>query len=277
MKRLCIFAHYDAQSEVKPYVLHYLRALRPACERIVFVSTAALPDEAVDRARAVCDEVVLRPNRGFDFGMWSHVILATDLAPWDELLLTNSSIFGPLTRLDALLGRMSADRCDFWGMTDNDELHWHIQSYFVVFKKKVLESPAFADFWRSVLPYRNKLQVIFSYELGLTTFLTEADFVPKVLVPMESLPRAKDHDGIYGNTTCLHPLEVLRAGLPFVKVELLRDNPYALDLRPIVAEMNRAGYDPALVAFDRPQTDAARLGALGPLERVRHKLRSRTR
>ncbi len=277
MKRLAIFAHYDAQAEVKPYVLHYLKALRPACARIVFVSTAALSEDALAETRALCDEVILRPNRGFDFGMWRHVILEADLEPWDELLLTNSSIFGPLVPIEPLLGRMAAEGCDFWGMTDNDELHWHIQSYFVVFKRKVLASSAFTDFWRSVLPYKNKLQVIFSYELGLTTFLLEAGFEPKVLVPMSSLPRAKDHDGIFGNTTCLHPLEVLRAGLPFVKVELLRDNPYALDLRPIFAAMSRAGYDASLVAFDRPQTEAARLGALGPLERVRQKLKSRAR
>ena len=40
MKRIAIYAHYDARGEVKRYVLHTLRHLREECDEVHFVSTA---------------------------------------------------------------------------------------------------------------------------------------------------------------------------------------------------------------------------------------------
>ena len=56
-------------------------------------------------------------------------------------------------------------------MTDSFEIRWHVQSYFLVIKRRALQSLAFSQFFNAVLPYRDKDQVIRSYELGLTRFL----------------------------------------------------------------------------------------------------------
>ena len=40
--RLALFAHFDAQDQVKRYVVEYLAQLRTVCERVVFVSTSRL-------------------------------------------------------------------------------------------------------------------------------------------------------------------------------------------------------------------------------------------
>jgi lipopolysaccharide biosynthesis protein len=256
MRRLAVFAHYDAQGEIKPYVHFYLRALRPHCERIVFVSTATLSPATLGTLDGLCDETALRQNSGFDFGMWQHAIVGTDLGPFDELLLANSSVFGPLWPLDRVFDRMAGEECDFWGITDNYEFHWHLQSYFLCFRRRVLESEAFSRFWSSVLPYRDKLQAIMSYELGLSQLLVEAGMRPKALVPCDSLfpegPARHLHRHKRRNPTCYHPMRVLNAGSPFVKVELLRDNPVEISLRGVYHEMLRLGYDRSLIAFDRP-------------------------
>ena len=63
---------------------------------------------------------------------------------------------------------MDAAGWDFWGMTENWELCRHIQSYFLVFRRPVLASPALPTFFESVLPFRNKKNVILAYESGVT-------------------------------------------------------------------------------------------------------------
>src|SRR5688572_8447822 len=70
-ERLCVFASYDGQSIVDPYVLRYLEDLRAAGFDLVFVTTsAALRDADVAALRRLCRTVVLRANTGYDFYSW---------------------------------------------------------------------------------------------------------------------------------------------------------------------------------------------------------------
>ena len=41
-------------------------------------------------------------------------------------------------------------KCDFWGITDSSEINYHLQSYFLVFKKNVIQSNTFKIFWDGV-------------------------------------------------------------------------------------------------------------------------------
>jgi len=257
MRRLAIFAHYDADNRVRRYILYLLEQLHEECEDICFVSTSELPRSELDKLRGVCSEVMLKDNVGLDFGMWQHALERLDLASYDELVLVNSSIFGPIRPLGPIFRRMDSVPCDFWGITDNVEIAWHLQSYFLVFKQQVLRSPAFARFWQSVLPYRDKDQVIRSYEVGLTIFLREAGFVAEPVVPMDLVlswsvgaqfaPKRWSH-----NPTSYHPVSLIEAGCPFVKVELLRDNIAKIPLEPVYRMVAEAGYDMTLIEFDRP-------------------------
>lgn len=255
-RRLVVFAHYDAQGEVKRYVQHNLRALRAECARLVFVSTAALQPTDLARIGGLCDEIVLRDNVGFDFTMWRQVLDRTDLAAWDELVLANSSVFGPVFPLGPVFERMATRPCDAWGMTENDDFAWHLQSYFLVFRSAVLRSPIFRQFWDSVLPYRDKEQVIRSYEIGLSRLLLDHGFRLEAFAPREGeragWPFSLGGRGRRVNPTCGLPVPLLRAGMPFVKAELLRDNPFDVELEPVIRELARSGFDFSLLQFDRP-------------------------
>ncbi len=262
VKRLAVYAHYDAQDEVKRYVAYHLDHLREICQQVVFVSTSKLDEAQLAIARSHCDRVVSKENVGYDFGMWQSALVpdrgAEPLTQWDEIVLTNSSVFGPVVPLGPLFEKMAATDCDLWALTDNLEFEWHLQSYFLVFKQPVLRSSAFTQFWSSVLPYRNKRQVIRCYEVGLTIFFTEAGFKAQAVAPTRSLfprgPLAKLYKHRDKNPTCCHPVRLLKRGVPFVKVELLRDNPVEIELAPVYRELQRLGYDRQLIEFDRPAT-----------------------
>jgi lipopolysaccharide biosynthesis protein len=255
MNRLAIFAHFDAENEVKPYVSHYLDRLRELCTRVVFVSTSQLGERQLEALWPRVDQVMLCENTGWDFGMWKHAIDHVDRSGVDELLLTNSSVFGPVFPLAPIFERMAAKPCDFWGMTDNFEWHWHVQSYFLVLRRAVIDSGAFQLFWNSVLPYRNKDAVVMSYELGLTQFLLDSGFRAGAFLPTEAWTTWADRRRMdllrRWNPTLFHPMRLLEHGMPFVKVGLLRDNLGEVRLDPVYRAMADSGYDLDLVKFDR--------------------------
>src|SRR5450432_462276 len=253
MKRLAIFAHFDEKDEVKDYIAFHLKELRSTCSRVVFVSTSRLGDAELAKLLPLVDEVHLKDNVGLDFGMWQLALGKTDLHAFDELLLTNSSIFGPIHPLGPILDRMTADPCDFWGMTDNFEHRWHLQSYFLVFKPRVLRADTLRTFFESVLPYRDKTQIIVAYELGLTKFLVDGGYQPRAFAPVASWASEATQKQMNRrkrwNATLFYPTELLSLGMPFVKVNLLRENVGKVPLDPVLQAMKDAGYPPSLVDF----------------------------
>src|SRR5262249_1949876 len=145
--RLALFAHFDAEDRLKKYVVEYLARLKSVCDRIVLVSTSRLAESEMDKVRPFVETILLKDNVGYDFGMWQHALERTDLADVDEIVLANSNVFEPIHPLEPIFRRMTEDGCDFWGMTDNFEYRWHLQSYFLVFKREVLRSEAFRSFF----------------------------------------------------------------------------------------------------------------------------------
>jgi lipopolysaccharide biosynthesis protein len=228
-----------------------------------------LPAEQLDKLVPTVDRTFACENCGWDFGMWKHALHNLDLSGVDELVLTNSSVFGPIFPLAPICEQMTNAPCDFWGMTDNFERVWHLQSYFLVFKRNVIHSEAFRLFWSSVLPYRSKIPVVLSYEVGLTSFLIDSGFHPGAFLPTEAWTSWAERRGMdltrRWNTTLFHPMQLIEHGMPFVKVMLLRDNVGGVRLGPVYRAMAGAGYDLDQVEFDRPAE---------PLDR---KLRARAR
>ena len=264
MRRVALFAHYDGHDEVKPHIVTHLRALREVCAEVILISTARLSSAELAKVQPLCERTLQSENVGYDFGMWQLALADLELDAIDELVLTNSSVFGPLFPLAPIFTQMAERDCDFWAMTDNFEIRWHLQSYFLVIKRRALRAPAFSRFFASVLPYRNKDQVIRSYELGLTQFLREQGLIPGAFVPTASwLSSPREQARLCAkrqNSTLYYPTELLAAGMPFVKMQLLRDNPARVRLSGVLRQMKNAGFDMTSVRFDRPS-------ALKPLGR----------
>ncbi|MGA2243454.1 MAG: rhamnan synthesis F family protein [Verrucomicrobiota bacterium] len=213
---------------------------------VCFVSNSELSPESVGRLKQSCARVIVRENTGLDFGMWQRGLAEYDPAQLGELLLTNSSIIGPLQPLGALWQNQAGADCDFWGLTDNDEFKPHLSSYFLVFRQPVLHSARFRDFWRTILPYQNKFQVVFSYELGLSNWLEEGGFRWRAAFPQQQVIAAhRSGRGFWGrcldrcqalshlhrnrelpprNTTLVYPDVLLQHGMPFLKVSLLQQS-----------------------------------------------------
>ena len=265
-KRITFFASYSPSASVPAYVLFHLKALRAFSSRLVFVSNSPISESSRGDLNAVCDLVVERSNKGYDFGAWRDVILAERMNDWDEVLLTNSSVVGPLFDLSPLFEDMQSRPCDFWGLTHSVNIRPHIQSYFVCFRRRLTTAPVWEEFWRGVDDKLNKRQVIRKYEVQFKTIFESHGFVGDTYLPqmrksgMErvffrrlntALPLFVVLDKNQTNPTIHSPLELIENGLPYLKASLLwghnRRQPFPL--KKIMALKN-VDYDWSLLGLD---------------------------
>lgn len=207
VRRACLFAGFDADGTVSEAVLIYVRELARFSDVFVLFDNY-LPAVELERLRAVASEAWAIRHGEYDFGSYS--MLARDLVGWDrlasydEVMFVNDSCY-LLRPLDDVFARMDAEPCAWWGMQatkgiamtrdaptnqfqkpipldilrermlagyENDPVYdFLIASYFLVFRRPVLDDPAFRKLVDSVTAQESKLLVIQKYEIGLTHLL----------------------------------------------------------------------------------------------------------
>ena len=275
MNRATVFVHYDRHNIVDDYVYFYLRELQYNSSYLVFVSTTQLSQEDVITLSKYCSQVIIRENIGYDFMSYKIGLESFDYASYDEVLICNDSVYGPFISLETIFEEMQKKGCDFWGMTDNSDMAYHLQSYFLVFRKSVLQSREFYNFWNEVTVLHNKDDLIEQYEVGLSKVLLEngfksavyAEYTPtylqKALVFAKKLTPQKIYGKIFALLTKKHQLkrvgrlntshyfykELLLLGkMPFIKIELLRDNPLHINITDVADTLLRiTDYDISLI------------------------------
>lgn len=255
--KVAVFVHYDLGGVVHDYVLHYLRQLRQAGFRILFVSNApSLPAESRAALTALCALIVRRRNVGYDFGAFKDGIgLLGNLEAVDELLLVNDSVYGPFFDLKTVLANADPQKAAVWSITDSWERRYHLQSYFLLFRGKALRHPAFAAFWRNVRYVQSKTWVVQKYEVGLSRAMLRAGLRCAALYPYRRAAMGVTEAVRLGGALSLETLDDCRRrylvmlydrvsrgvplntshffwdyligemGCPFLKRELLQKNP----------------------------------------------------
>ncbi|NYS32549.1 alpha-L-Rha alpha-1,3-L-rhamnosyltransferase [Streptococcus danieliae] len=239
MKRLLIYVHYNKNQEVSPHVLYQLKEMRPLFSQVLVVSNSPLPEQGFQdlKGQALVDQVWERANSGFDFAAWRDAMKNlgwSKLGEFDSLTLMNDTCFGPIWDFTPhFLGMEADEQIDFWGLTNfraTKEFPEHLQSYFLTFKKSILQDQSFFDFWQNVQDYENVQDVINHYESGVTTYFLERGFQYKAL--FDTTQEATE-GMLHPDFTYYNPRRILEVGLPFLKVKALDANqsiaPYLLD------------------------------------------------
>lgn len=251
--RLFVFHHYDRDDIVDEYVLYALRAFRDFGAKLLFVSNSALAEADVAKVREFADCVTLRPNRGYDFAGWKQVLLERGrvfCARFDEVVLVNSSFYGPLFDLSGMFEEMARRKdCDFWTPTQHAAAYgipFHVQPYFLVVRRALHQSDAFWNFWQSVREdFSDLWDAIWNAEIRLTQDWCAAGFRCSTYV---DLPDKREIRPIgYYEPYAMHAVDLMIASyrLPFVKVKAfykLEKRPFTLT-RDIFAAMDEAQSD----------------------------------
>lgn len=219
--RVAVFSHFDKDDIIDDYVIYYLSELSKFFD-IVFVSTAeGLSDKQLKTIAPHCMHLIVKENEGYDFGAWKTGIdfLGDELANYDELLLCNDSVYGPIHDLQTIHEKM-ADY-DIWSMSKNFEIKEHLQSYYMVYKKKAFTSKRFIDFWKTFQIYPQKTDLIQHHEVDFSyDFLQDDNFKTASYL---------DKPATYYNLLQFDWDKIIeKDGFPFIKIEVLRNNPYNL-------------------------------------------------
>lgn len=259
-KTLCVLAHFDRDNVVDDYVVGYLRALDELGCETVFVSTAEnLDDDSIGKITPFCSKFIIKQNVGYDFASWRTGLEAVgDLSAYDRLIIANDSVYGPLQDLRKVFAEMAGRKVAFWGITDSLKYGRHLQSYFLVYGKAVLQSGEFQEFWRRLPDYRHKYVVIIEGEVGLSRRLVAAGLDFAAYCPIEAVQEAQQADaGTLGakfrdpriSPTLRSWRALMGMGCPFLKIQLLRDNPMQVpdldDWEAVLGEVS--GYDLDLI------------------------------
>ena len=282
--KVCVFVHWDGAGDVRDHVMHQVRSLAAAGLSVVFVTNSGfLRPDVLERLKLVCAGILIRRNVGYDFGAWREGFdhLALPRPNTTLVAMANDSVYGPLRSLNELFSAMDLDAADVWGCTDSWQSRYHLQSYLMAFSPKVVASPAWTKFWAGVRPTWSKMWLIRLYEIGLTQALLKAGFTCRAVWPYQSLIRDIDlallDDKAEGGPNMSDPMnkarlkhvlrlreavseraplnptsdlwrQLLQARFPFIKRELLRDNPSrvpdVVEWRDVVAELSNANLAP---------------------------------
>ncbi len=174
--RLVVLAAYDPDGELAPPLRQQITAWQGQTSRLIVVSAGQLQPSArqwiSERA-----ELIERDNVGYDFLSYRVGLnVAGDLGRYDEVVLCNDSVIGPLRPYSRIFAEMAERPVDFWGITASQRIEPHLQSYFLVFRPWVVSAPSFRRFWAALTPVSERREVIRRYEIGLSATLRAAGF-----------------------------------------------------------------------------------------------------
>ncbi|MFN3279290.1 MAG: rhamnan synthesis F family protein [Paracoccus hibiscisoli] len=236
-RRVAVFASYSGDGVLPPQVQPYLEGLRPFVDRIVVVCDNTIGPLRRDALAKLADHVIAERHGEYDFGSYKRGVAWARQAGWldeaDDLILCNDSCFGPVGSFAPMFERMEARHLDFWGATDSQEFHPHLQSFFVVLGWHVFQSPVFRNFIEGITKQPNVQQVIMKYEIGLTKTLSDAGYTFGAMVE-NRLKGAHEKDPTYRNISA-HPVRAIEMGLPLVKVKALRQTQSNFEgIRPLL-------------------------------------------
>ena len=147
MKRICLFAGYDSKNIIHDYVVYYLKELSTVAD-VYYMADNEISDDEKAKITPYVKEAYGFNHNKYDFGSWQELIKIIGwekFSEYDELILTNDSVFGPLYPIKELFEKIENDtEWDMCGIDRNyGKSSWYLSSYFLVFRNKSFLSDAF--------------------------------------------------------------------------------------------------------------------------------------
>jgi len=202
-KRLGIFFFFDAQGIVDSYVETLLTDMVKNLSELVIVVNGELTAKSYARLTAFTDNIILRENKGLD--AWAYKTAMESygwdrLIEFDEIVLFNATIMGPVYPFEEMFTEMAGRDIDFWGITwfhlaPGDPfghslegyLPRHLQSHFHAYRRSLVCSKAFQDYWDNLPQINSYEESVGLHEAPFTQRFERLGFVSDVYVNTEDL------------------------------------------------------------------------------------------
>lgn len=264
-KRLGVFVFYDKDGIVDGYIDYLLNDLSNCLDKLIVVCNGALNEQGKQFFLKYTNDVFLRENVGFDAAAWQYVLIEKfgieHLDDYDELVLLNDTFYGPFYSFAEVFEQMKEKDVDFWGLTIHGKtfdgwglceygyLPEHIQSYFTVYKEKLIHSDVFKDYWRNLPVAKSFEEAVCSNEARQTKYFSDLGFKYGVLCDTRGL-----EDG-YGYSDChyiYNPLMLIKTyKCPVLKRKtLITDKAFLLKVNHAIVSLEALNYIKYNTSYD---------------------------
>lgn len=248
--KVLIFAHFHSRGLLRDDTVRLLSEAVVYFKSIFFVSTNILDEELKKLHPSII--YCKRDNYGYDFYSYREGLLRAGVGDVrkndiDLCCLMNSSVLCIDARKfwSKVFARSFRDDV-LYGLTRSFQITEHIQSYLLIFGRKIFRNEAFLNWWVDMQPISIKEQVVLQCELGFSSkvkelgYRCEPIFEHSVKMPAAVLGLSSKYRKIFAGVinrsmspTTFH-WRNLYEEYSIIKVDLLKNNDDDMDLRPLL-------------------------------------------
>ena len=250
MQRLVVYFHYDPRGQADPACRFAVREIQKQARAVWFVTNGRLDAESRGWARDAGLHLLERENTGFDVGAYRQVLLALGrpaLDEWDEIVLMNYTLAGPVFPLGEMFAAMDARALDFWGLSRHYAMRSrrfggrggavpeHLQSHLLAVRRPMYDD--FFAYWQAMTLPRSYEESVRCHEARFTAHFAALGY------RWDSFLDGERWRGIFLNPLMACPRELLQQErCPFFKRRSFF-TPYGDELRRTDGLAARRLYD----------------------------------
>jgi rhamnosyltransferase len=182
IKRTAIFVIYNENGRLTRDVEYLITDLKKCVWKFVVVINGCLVD--YDKVERLSDYMIVRKNLGFDAGAYKQAIMDAKVSSFlgqsDEIVFCNDTFYGPFLHFNDIFDKMNKSKVDFWGINySGSGYDTFIQSYFLVFRKRIIQSGNLFDFFNDNIDGDTDdfMKVLMSFERGIFYYLVKKGYV----------------------------------------------------------------------------------------------------
>lgn len=218
-KKMCILSCFSKNCKINEWQMYLIKSLFNQFGKLIIIFDNPIIPKELDKIKKYSIFVQCKRHNEYDFGSYKigyFFLKENDLLNIDQLVILNDSCFGPIFDLSNMMKIMENKRVNFWGITINNEYKEHIQSYFIVFDKKVIKSNLLYIFLKKVKHRKSSFEVILSYEIKLTKYISKHKFTYSSYIPKQY---NNNIFNIHPNKTYFPALLIKEFKCPFIKIK----------------------------------------------------------
>ena len=189
-KKALVYVIFESEARLQEYKLRFLQALAPLVDDVIVVVNGQLHDDDINTLETY-GRVLTRDNKGYDTAAFREGIFAfgkDKLKDYDQLLLVNDTNIGPMRDLSQVFHEMADKQLDFWGISFGEEqedvtkenpygyIPKHLQSYFLVIEKLMLNDDDFYEYWTHLTDTDSRDKAIGRHETRFTKHFADLGY-----------------------------------------------------------------------------------------------------
>lgn len=185
-QRLGIYCFYDKYGHAASFIKTFLDDLMDNLDDLVVVVNGQLSDQARQLFSEYTKTIIVRENKGLDVAAYKQAILTLGwekLESYDEVICLNDTVMGPVYPFREMFACMDRKDVDFWGITayagetvDKEQIPTHLQAYWHAYRRSLVSSPAFHEYWETMPLRKDYAEVTRKHEMTFTKHFTDLGF-----------------------------------------------------------------------------------------------------